>query len=408
MILSVSWRNIWRNRLRSGVVLTAIALGVFAGIFMMAFTRGMVNQRLESAIMTEISHIQVHKPEFADVNDIEYYFPESEEMMHEVSGIEGVTAVSRRIIINSMINSAEKGTGVRLVGIEPDMEGKVTNLSTKIIEGNYLEPLKRGRPILIGKKLSETLDVSVGSKVVTGTLDINGQPLYYQFRVAGIFKTVSTPFDEGTAFVRYEDLREITGMPEGSAHELAILLDNREISNVVQNDIKGILPLMDVKQWSEIMPELRYLTEQMDYYMYIFIVIILLALGFGIVNTMLMVVLERIKELGMLMAVGMNKRRIFSMILLETVFLCISGGAVGIVLGSVVSIYFGDRGLDLSSLYGEGLSQIGYDSVIFTVLTPDMIINVLILVIFTGMVASIYPALKALKLNPAEAIRTDL
>ena len=242
---------------------------------------------------------------------------------------------------------------------------------------------------------------------MTGTLDINGQPLYYQFRVAGIFKTVSTPFDESTVFVNYEDLREITGMPGVSAHELAIVLKNRELSKGVQNQLQEMYPELDVKQWSEIMPELRYLTEQMDYYLYLFILIILLALGFGIVNTMLMAVLERIKELGMLMAVGMNKRRIFSMILMETVFLCISGGVVGIALGSTLSCYFGKKGIDLSGLYGEGLSEIGYDSVIYTVLTPEIIISVLILVILTGMIASVYPALKALRLNPAEAIRTD-
>ena len=407
MILQVSWRNVWRNKLRSGVILTAMALGVLAGIFIMAFTQGMVNQRLESAIMTEISHIQLHTPEFVNVNDIEHYFGDSDTLINAISNIPAIASVSRRIIINSMINSAEKGTGVRLVGIEPERESTVTNLHTKIIEGNYLEPLKRGRPILIGKKLSETLGVSVGSKVVTGTLDINGQPLYYQFRVAGIFKTVSTPFDESTAFVDYGDLREITGMPVESAHELAMILNSRELSNDAQKQVQEMYPELDVKLWSEIMPELRYLTEQMDYYLYLFILIILLALGFGIVNTMLMAVLERIKELGMLMAVGMNKRRIFSMILMETVFLCISGGVVGIALGSTLSWYFGIKGIDLSGLYGEGLSEIGYDSVIYTVLTPEIVISVLILVILTGMIASVYPALKALSLNPAEAIRTD-
>jgi len=407
MIWSVSWRNVWRNKLRSGVILTAIALGVFAGLFSMAFMKGMANQRLESATMTEVSHIQIHTPEFVDVNDIEHYFSESEEMTQEITKLQGVKSVSARIIVNSIINSAEKGTGIKLVGIDPEVEKTVTNLSEKLIEGNYLKPVKRGKPIVIGQKLAETLDVGTGSKVVIGTLDINGQPLYYQFKIAGIFKTVSTPFDESTAFVNVSDLREITGIPDDVAHEIAILLESRELSKDISTELKKMYPNLDIKQWNEIMPELSYLTETMDYFMYIFILIILLALGFGIVNTMLMVVLERVKELGMLMAVGMNKIRIFNMIMLETVFLCVTGGAIGIALGSAFSLYFSDKGMDLSSLYGEGLSAIGYDSVVFTVLTPDMIGIIVFLVILTGIFASIYPALKALKLSPAEAIRTD-
>lgn len=408
MIWSVSWRNVWRNKLRSGIVLTAIALGIFAGVFSMAFMRGMANQRLESAIMTEISHIQIHTPEFVDVNDIEHYFTGSDEMMNEISKVEGVKSASKRLIVNAIINSAEKGSGVKLVGVVPDKESKVTNLHEKMVDGTYLGDVKRGKSIIIGKKLAEKLGVETGSKLVVGTLDIEGQPMYYQFKVAGIFQTSSTPFDEGTSFVRFSDLKEITGVPNEASHEIAILLNNRDITKSVQTELQDMYPNKDVKEWKEIMPELSYLTESMDFYMYIFILIILLALGFGIVNTMLMVVLERIKELGMLMAVGMNKIRVFKMILLETVFLCLTGGVLGIIIGSASSLYFKHQGLDLSGLYGEGLSAIGYDSVIYTVLTPDMIITVVILVFITGILASIYPAIKALKLKPADAIRTDI
>jgi putative ABC transport system permease protein len=156
------------------------------------------------------------------------------------------------------------------------------------------------------------------------------------------------------------------------------------------------------------MPELGYLTETMDLYMYIFIIVILFALGFGIVNTMLMAVLERIHELGMLMAVGMNKIIIFKMIMLETVFLSLTGGVIGIFAGLVVSQIYSTKGIDLSGLYGEGFAALGYDSVIYTVIQMKMIIGVTLLVIFTGIISSAFPALKALRLNPAEAVRTDV
>ena len=120
-----------------------------------------------------------------------------------------------------------------------------------------------------------------------------------------------------------------------------------------------------------------------------------------------MVVLERVKELGMLMAVGMNKRRVFSMIMLETVFLSLTGGLIGLALGTGFSEFFKNRGMDLSGLYKEGLEAMGYDAIVYPEILPEMILIVTILVILTGIIASVYPALKALKLNPAEAIRTE-
>ena len=148
------------------------------------------------------------------------------------------------------------------------------------------------------------------------------------------------------------------------------------------------------------------LTDSMDQYMYIFILIILLALCFGIINTMLMAVLERIKEIGMLMAVGMNKRRIFIMIIMESIMLTFSGGLLGIFLGSAVTKYFETTPIDVS-IFAQGLEQYGFGSQIYTSLKPETLITIGFLVIITGILSAIYPARKALKLNPAEATRSD-
>ena len=158
--------------------------------------------------------------------------------------------------------------------------------------------------------------------------------------------------------------------------------------------------------WKELSPEMSYLTEIMDLYMYIFIIIILLALLFGIINTMLMVVMERTKELGMLMAIGMNKIRIFSMIVLESILLSLTGGVIGILIGAFASWYFGIHPIDLS-MWAEGYQQLGYDAFVYTTIQPGLLVNVAIMVIFTGVIAAIYPAFKALKNNPADALRIE-
>jgi ABC-type lipoprotein release transport system permease subunit len=162
-----------------------------------------------------------------------------------------------------------------------------------------------------------------------------------------------------------------------------------------------------VQNWKQLAPELGYINEIGDMYVYIFVIIILLSLGFGIVNTMLMVVLERVKEIGMLMAIGMSKLRVFWMLMLETVLLTMTGGLLGMILGILVSWSTQKKGIDLS-FYAKGLEDLGYSSLVFPVIEPRMITVIGFLVLITGIVASIYPARKALKYRPAEAIRIDM
>ena len=137
----------------------------------------------------------------------------------------------------------------------------------------------------------------------------------------------------------------------------------------------------------------------------VFMLIILGALGFGIVNTMLMVILERTRELGMLMAIGMTKRRVFMMIMLETLFLALVGALIGEVLSMLLIHYYGSTGIDISSM-AEGMESVGYSAITFPVLEGYRYVQITIMVIFIGLLASIYPAIKGLKLDPAEAIRT--
>jgi len=189
---------------------------------------------------------------------------------------------------------------------------------------------------------------------------------------------------------------------------ISILLTSVEHDKDVAASISKIVPDMTVRTWDEIMPEAGMYTSAMDFYLMIFMVIILLALGFGIVNTMLMAVLERVKELGMLMAVGMARKKVFRMIMLETIFLAITGSAIGMLISYLLIWYTGSTGLDLSTMYQEGFEAIGFSAIIYPEMSWDSYFQIIVMVILTGILASIYPARKALKLNPAEALRIDM
>ncbi len=405
MLTSVSWRNVWRSRIRSIVIIAAITLGVLAGIFSMGFSIGMIEQRINTAIKTETSNIQLHHKNYISTNEMDYIIPDIQQLKNKIEQKNSVSAASSRLISQAMITSAETGSGVKLVGINPEDEEKVTNIHEKVIDGAYLEGIKRN-PILIGQKLAEKLNVKIRSKVVVTLQQADGTMTTGAFRVAGIYKTSNTTYDELVAFVKFEDLSKITGIKEGSGHEIAVYLNENDMTNPVKEELKNEYPDLEVLSWGEILPDLGYMNDSMSSYMYIFIIIILAALLFGIINTMLMVILERVKELGMLMAIGMNKLRVFMMIVLETIFLSITGGILGVGLGVALTKYVGKVGFNMSQ-FSEGLETYGFESKIYTEIGVEEVIIVTGLVILTGFIASLYPAYRALKLKPAEALRTE-
>jgi ABC-type lipoprotein release transport system permease subunit len=261
-------------------------------------------------------------------------------------------------------------------------------------------------PVLVGEKLAKNLNLKIGSKINIQLVDLNGDLSSKGFRVGGIYKTSNTGFDEIYLFVNYNELQVQLGTAPDVAHEIAIVADGGDQADLLKPDIEKLAEGQEVKTWKELSPEMSLLTDSMDQYMYVFILIILLGLCFGIINTMLMAVLERTKEIGMLMAIGMNKRRIFSMIILESVMLTVTGGIFGIGLGALVTKFFETTPINLS-MFSEGLESYGYAAVVYTSLKPEMLVIISILVILTGLLSAIYPARKALKLNPAEATRTE-
>ncbi len=405
MIAAVAWRNIWRNPIRSGVIITAITIGMFAGVFTTTFTQGWMNQRLEAGVGTEVSHIQVHHPEYRENYDISKSIPNGIELANELATHPNIDGVSPRVTIQSMVASAETGMGVKIMGIIPEKEKQVTNLTDFISEGDYFESVSKN-PIIIGQKLAEELNVRLRSKIIITLQDLNGDITSGAFRVCGIFDTSNGIFESANVFVKYDDLAQLGVLKDGVAHEIIIHLKDPDLIETETVEIRSQLAGLEVLNWKELVPELGYLNEMGNLYTIIIIVIILLALGFGIVNTMLMVVMERVKEIGMLMAIGMGKLRIFTMLMLETILLTLTGGLIGIILGVATTVAFKNRGINLS-IYAEGLEDFGYSSHVYPSIETSMIAIIVLMVIVTGVIASVYPARKALKYNPAEAIRTE-
>ncbi len=226
------------------------------------------------------------------------------------------------------------------------------------------------------------------------------------FRVGGIYNVPNSMFESTQVFVRDEMLRRLIEFPENTAHQIVVKLGDVDDTRAMTDRLRSAYPDLEVLNWKEIQPDMAMLSDMAEAMYGFFMVIILAALAFGIVNTMLMVVLERTKELGMLTAIGMNKKKVFRMIMTESIFLSLTGGITGMIISLGLIKLTSAKGINFASMQ-EGFEAMGYSSHIYPSIGINFFLIVTLLIIVTGVLSSVYPALKALKLDPADALRTE-
>ncbi len=473
MIWSIAWKNVWRNRKRSLVVIAAATLGIISGVLLIGIMEGWTRQRLQDAIYNEVSHIQIHNNEFIKNEESDFTVTNLDEISRCLDTLREVTGWVKRTKLIAMANTPWANTGVIVYGVDPGKEKNITGVWREIVPdgGKYLDSQNPG-DILISDKTAEllklkqyivtdsvmaeltkegipaavllrldtlknirfrspkdftdalkkelnrkeldrygqsitdkALDYRLRNKVQITISDRNGNPVQGIFRVCGIYKTTNTGFDQVTVFVNAGELAKLYGGDEILTHEIAVLLRNIDDADPVRK-ILSTIPGNSVSTWKELAPDAAMMNDFMVIYYFIFIGIIMLALAFGIINTMLMAILERTKELGMLMAIGMNRRKIFTMIMFETIFLTIVGAVAGMILGWIITSALGKTGIHFAG-WGEGFEAIGFAARVYPVVSPEFFGYITVMVIATAMIASVWPARKALKLNPVEALRTE-
>ncbi len=304
-----------------------------------------------------------------------------------------------------MASTASGSSGIMVNGIQPSDQEKVSDLSKLLIQGDYFKS-DRNNQVVIGQQLADKLKVKLHSRIVLTLQTTAGDIIYGAFKVAGIFRTHDSEFDKQMIFVRNKDIQQLVGFPPGAASIITVLLQNNDDTKKVATTLQQQYTDMQVQSWIQLSPMLQILSGTMMQFTLIFVGIILIALAFGIINTMLMAVMDRTREIGMLLSIGMKPSKVFGMIMLETIFLSLTGAVIGVVVSIATISFFGHHGINLS-IIAEGFNAFGYSSIVYPTLGVNFYIMLAVMVIVIAIIAGLFPARRAVRLKPAEAVRGD-
>jgi ABC-type lipoprotein release transport system permease subunit len=413
-LILLAWRNLWRNVRRTLITSSTIAIGYALAMWNFGINDGSHQQMIANAIRMGEGHLTIQPREYLAAPANHLFLSDGRGLLNELSRVDIPGVVVPRISLQVLASTAANSLGVNLIAIDPRSDPQNSGLQGALVEGKLLEPAD-DRGLLIGAKMADKLGARVGSKIVVMAGKSGGDIEAHLGRVTGVFRS---KVDELDSFVIYASLpfgrRFLVAEGADAAAEpvtrVDIFLDGGEQVQAMKARLAGLaLPagaaLLD---WQEMMPEIVSFVAVDDVGAFVTVGILMILVAFGILNTILMSVLERTREFGLLRALGMGRGRLLALVILETVILALCSLVVGSVLGWGQHAYFAVYGLDLTSLYGEGLqsTQFYLEPVIYSSLNPGRVETLTAIVFAVTFLSGIYPALRAARVAPIRALQT--
>lgn len=401
IVVLLAWRNLWRNHRRTIVMLSAITIGVWAMIFMTALMRGMVSDMVRDGIRALPGYIQVHDPEYRDDPSINNLVPEPDSQLAERFSGADLAGWASRVRVPAVISSERESRGVTLLGVDPARERSIDALGSVTAEGRNLRDAGDDG-VIIGRKLAATLDTEVGKRVVLMSQDPDNDIADRGFRVVGLFEANLEQQEEVFVFSGKSVVQTMLGI-EDRVSEVAVMgSDYRDLEGLTARVAKLAGEGAEVLPWTELDNYLGSMLKVMDGFVLVWMIVVFLALSFGLVNTLVMAVFERIREIGLMLALGMRPANILAQIVVESLLLLIIGLVLGNALAYASLVPLRD-GIDIS-VVAQGMEMFGASSILYPVQEVRDTITANVVVLVLGFVASLSPAWRASRYDPIEAI----
>ncbi len=406
MVLKLAWRNLGRNRRRTLITGGAVAYGLAMLVMSSGVGEGVTSGMLARGIGSAAGTVAVQGPGWQDERKVEQVVPDSSRVADQIAEALPEATVTRRVFVRGLLSSSSGSAAVSVTAVDAAAEARVNDIAEQVVEGEYLDGTPGG--ILLGRTLAESLDVGLGDKVVLlakGRGEMEGR----LFRVTGMFDTGLDDIDGFCAHVGLGDAQELLGIGDG-AHQVAAHLPGvsraRGATRTLERTLGG--QALQVLSWQEALPELHEYTTYYRVQTYLAFVVMFAMIGLGIVNTVLMSVLERMREFGVMLALGSSPRRLAALVLTEAALLGGIAAALGVGLGALMTWPFAHWGMDFSMFFGGDTLEVAGLPLITRLYAELDPLKVLVFAAAAWAItaaAALYPAYKAATLTPIECMQ---
>jgi ABC-type lipoprotein release transport system permease subunit len=404
----LAWRNLWRRKRRTLITALSIAFGVLLAVTFTGTGDYAYSNMIDASANMGLGHLTVQPRGYSDTPSLDKRLQETDALRAGLLQLAGVDNAYVRIMGQAMFASAAKNVGGVFLGIDPGTESATHNLLLRsLVEGELFA--RQGRGVLVGSKLAEQLNLRLGKKLVYTTTDSHGDIVSEIARVSGIFRTGADAVDGSTAVLPIDALRRTLNYAPGEASLVAVLIDDQRHASAMSETIAARFgdPQREVLPWQRTQPEIAGVVAMDRSGNYISQLLVGLLVAAGILNTLLMSVLERTREFGVMMALGMAPRTLFRLVLSESLWLALLGLGLGVIITMPWFLYLYHVGIDFSAAIGQDYSAGGVlvDPVLRIRLYRESVLAILSGVLALTLSSGLYPAWRAARVPPVQSLK---
>ena len=408
MLLHLAFRNLRRNPRRTLLTLAAVGVGMVVLILSNTIRAGQYDNIIESSVSQLAGHVVVQHPDYQKEQETDLVVNEQAALVSALEKALPSATITSRVRLSGILASSSSPTVISLTAVNPQSEDVVSDLPDKLVSGTWV--LDDTKSIVIGENMSKLLQVDLGDRLVF-TTSVDGEMNSHLYRLSGVFRTGAEEVDAFTGYVSLSSVADILGQ-ENISNQVAVHLESAANTSTALTTVQRVVAdttsqELSVQPWDEVLPDVIAMIQFDQVSNEMISISLMFIVAMGILNTMLMNVLERSKEFGVLMAIGLNQTAIVKLIVLEASLIGIFGGVIGAVLGIAAAYPWVANGLDLTSMMGEGVTFNGAvaNTVIYGRYDVNWILGYILLTVLCAIVSALYPAWKIQKLTPVDAMR---
>ncbi len=402
--IKLAWRNLWRNRRRTIIAISSIVFSVLLASWMRSMQEGSYDSMIENSVKFYSGYLQVQDTAFWDERTLDNSFKASADLKSQIENIRNVTLVSNRIESYALAANNIKSKPAIVLGIEPEAEDRITNISNKIKSGKFLTKGDKGAILCEG--LANYLKLTVGDTLVMIGQGYHGISASGLFVVKGIMKHPIAEFNNNTIYLDIETARDFYSAYGLSTSMVVMTNDHYQVKHL-KKEIEKILPQKNrVMTWVDMQPDLEQLIESDRAGGKIMLGILYMIIAFGMFGVVLMMVKERTREFGVIHALGMQKGKLSAIMFFETIFIGLLGCATGVLISYLFCLYFFYHPIPLSEEMAKAYEQYGMEPYMYFSLKASLFYGQMILVFFISLIISVFPIYSITRLKITDAMRS--